>query len=186
MFEQISRLTHLRPCYCNRIITYTEMGCTTSEQMFHLAQQISPDCALCYYNIGNSLYSRGNIRRPYTAGRRPHNSSRRIRKSITASRRRSGRGELERPGTLPQRAASQSRRYRLIIDFGLFLSKPATPSGQREVQQVLELRPDTAWRVLPGGDCASGQQLHKALELYKAATERREHAGPHTVWLSMR
>lgn len=47
------------PSYCNRIITYAEMGQhDMAEQMFYLAQQIDEECPLCYYNIGNSLASR--------------------------------------------------------------------------------------------------------------------------------
>lgn len=46
--------------YCNRIITYTQMGDhDMAETMFFLAQQIKEDCPLCYNNIGSSLYERG-------------------------------------------------------------------------------------------------------------------------------
>lgn len=46
--------------YCNRIITYTQMGDhDMAETMFFLAQQIKEDCPLCYSNIGSSLYERG-------------------------------------------------------------------------------------------------------------------------------
>ena len=34
-----------------------------AEQMFYLAQQINPNCPLCYYNIGNSLFSRRNYKK---------------------------------------------------------------------------------------------------------------------------
>ena len=48
------------PCYCNRIITYTEMDQhEKAEHMFYLAQQLNQDCPICFYNIGNSLFSRG-------------------------------------------------------------------------------------------------------------------------------
>ena len=48
------------PSYCNRIVTYTEMGDHgKAELMFYLARQIQDECPLCYYNIGNSLYARG-------------------------------------------------------------------------------------------------------------------------------
>jgi tetratricopeptide (TPR) repeat protein len=47
------------PAFCNRIVTYAEMGQhEEAEVMFYLAQQIKEDCPLCYYNIGNSLYAR--------------------------------------------------------------------------------------------------------------------------------
>lgn len=61
IFEKIERLDPLfEPSYCNRIITYTEMEqFDKAEEMFYLAQQIDADCPLCFYNIGNSLFSQG-------------------------------------------------------------------------------------------------------------------------------
>ena len=44
------------PCYCNRIITYAEMGQhDTAEQMFYLAQQLTakcPNCSTCARPVG--------------------------------------------------------------------------------------------------------------------------------------
>jgi tetratricopeptide (TPR) repeat protein len=64
-FEQIQQLDpKFEPSYCNRIIAYTEMGLhDLAEQMFYLAQQINPCCALCFYNIGNSLFVRGQYKK---------------------------------------------------------------------------------------------------------------------------
>ena len=46
--------------YCNRIVTYTEMGDhEQAELMFHMARLFKEECPLCYYNVGNSLYARG-------------------------------------------------------------------------------------------------------------------------------
>ena len=61
LFEHIQQLDpDYEPSYCNRIITYTEMERhDKAEEMFYLAQQIKPDCALCFYNIGNNLFVRG-------------------------------------------------------------------------------------------------------------------------------
>jgi len=48
------------PSYCNRIATYAEMGDhETAELMFYLARNLKDACPVCSYNIGNSLYSRG-------------------------------------------------------------------------------------------------------------------------------
>ena len=65
MFERIEQIDPLfEPGYCNRIITYTEMEQhEKAEQMFYMAQQIRSDCPLCFYNIGNSLFSRGSYER---------------------------------------------------------------------------------------------------------------------------
>lgn len=59
-FEQIEQLDPTyEPSYCNRIITYAEMGLhDKAELMFYLARQVKEECPLCYYNIGNSLYAR--------------------------------------------------------------------------------------------------------------------------------
>lgn len=60
-FKTIEKLNpKYEPSYCNRIITYTEMGDhDQAELMFYLARQIKSECPLCCYNIGNSLYARG-------------------------------------------------------------------------------------------------------------------------------
>lgn len=60
-FRQIEQLdATYEPGYCNRIVTYAEMGQhDEAEVMFYLAQQLREDCPLCFYNIGNSLHARG-------------------------------------------------------------------------------------------------------------------------------
>ena len=64
-FEQLERKDwHYEPSYCNRIITYTELGDhDKAELMFYLARLVQDECPLCYYNIGNSLYARGEYDR---------------------------------------------------------------------------------------------------------------------------
>ncbi len=61
-FERIEAIEPgFEPAYCNRIIAYTEMELhDKAEHMFYLAQQIDPDCPICFYNIGNSLFTQGN------------------------------------------------------------------------------------------------------------------------------
>lgn len=58
-FETIEgQAPEFEPCYCNRIITYSEMGRhEEAEEMFYLARQLKEHCPLCYYNMGNSLFS---------------------------------------------------------------------------------------------------------------------------------
>ena len=58
--DQIERIDPTyEPSYCNRIITYTEMGLhEKAELMFYLARQVKDECPLCLYNIANSLYAR--------------------------------------------------------------------------------------------------------------------------------
>ncbi len=64
-FEEISQQDpSYEPSYCNRIVTYSELGQhEKAEVMFYTAQQIKPDCPLCFYNIGNSLYARADYSR---------------------------------------------------------------------------------------------------------------------------
>ena len=59
-FEELEDLAHdFEPGYCNRIITYAEMGRhEDAEAMFYLARQLQEHCPLCYYNMGNSLFAR--------------------------------------------------------------------------------------------------------------------------------
>jgi superkiller protein 3 len=59
-FEQIDRIDpDYEPAYCNRIITYTEIGeHDKAELMFYMARQLKEHCPLCYYNIGSSFFAR--------------------------------------------------------------------------------------------------------------------------------
>ena len=48
------------PAYCNRIITYSELGQhENAEEMFYLARLYREHCPHCYYNMGCSLAERG-------------------------------------------------------------------------------------------------------------------------------
>lgn len=60
VFEEIQKIdSQYEKSFCNRIILYGEIGnFEMAEQMFYLAQQIKPDCALCFYNMGTILFSR--------------------------------------------------------------------------------------------------------------------------------
>ncbi len=58
LIDKIDR--DFEPSYCNRVATYTEMGDhQNAELMFYLARQLKKACPICSYNIGNSLYLRG-------------------------------------------------------------------------------------------------------------------------------
>jgi len=60
-FQRIEKLDpSFEPSYCNRIITYCELGQhDLAEQMFYLARQYKEKCPHCFYNMGNSLFARG-------------------------------------------------------------------------------------------------------------------------------
>ncbi len=61
-FQRIESLdSSHEAAYCYRIISYSELGDhDKAEEMFFLARQYKETCPLCLYNIGNSLYARGN------------------------------------------------------------------------------------------------------------------------------
>ncbi len=60
-FERMEAIdASFEPSYCNRIITYTELGeHDRAEEMFYLARLCREHCPHCYYNIGCSLFDRG-------------------------------------------------------------------------------------------------------------------------------
>jgi tetratricopeptide (TPR) repeat protein len=60
-FERIEAADpSFEPAYCNRIITYSEIGQhEKAEEMFYLARLYKDQCPHCYYNIGCSLAARG-------------------------------------------------------------------------------------------------------------------------------
>jgi tetratricopeptide (TPR) repeat protein len=64
-FQRIDELDpNYEPAYCNRITTYAEIGDhDKAELMFYRARQIKEECPQCYYNIGGSLYARGQYDR---------------------------------------------------------------------------------------------------------------------------
>ena len=64
-FEQAQRIDpDFEPCYGYRIVTYSQMGeHDKAEEMFYLARQIKDKCAICDYNMGMSLLSRGQYDR---------------------------------------------------------------------------------------------------------------------------
>lgn len=59
-FEKVQAIDpNYEPGYCNRIVTYSEMGDhDQAEVMFYLARQVKEDCPICLFNIGGSFYAR--------------------------------------------------------------------------------------------------------------------------------
>ncbi len=64
-FQRIERIDPgYEPAYCNRIVSYTELGeHDKAEVMFYLARLFKDECPLCCYNIGNSFYNSGQYGR---------------------------------------------------------------------------------------------------------------------------
>jgi len=158
-FEQIQQIDPtFEPCYCNRIITYTEMDChNTAEQMFYLAQQINPDCPICFYNIGNSLFSRQQYKKAIwcwekTAVLEPNHPqiNYRIAQAYWAN------GDMEPAHRhFLQELRENPGDIDVILDFGLFLLKCGNQASAREkFNRILELSPDSAAAVFYLGEIA--------------------------------
>ena len=64
-FKRIEAIdSSFEPCYCNRIVSYTEKGeYEKAEEMFFLAQQYRENCPQCYYNVGNTAFAQGQYDR---------------------------------------------------------------------------------------------------------------------------
>jgi len=162
---------------CNRIITYTEMGQhDLAEQMFYLAQQIKPDCPLCFYNIGNSLFSQGRYEKAVRCWLKT--------------------AELER--THPQInyriaqaywSADNSARARehfltelrinpgdvdVILDFGLFLLQAGEiESAKEKFNRILELNSDFAAALFYLGEIAfNNADYEQAVQLFDEALQK--------------
>ncbi len=59
-FEALERVDpSFEASYCQRILTYAQMGQhDKAEEMFYLAQHINDECPDCFYNVGKSLIAR--------------------------------------------------------------------------------------------------------------------------------
>ena len=177
-FEHIQELdSGFEPSYCNRIITYTEMGLhDMAEQMFYLAQQIKPDCALCFYNIGNSLFARGQYKRAIRCWLRTaelESSHPQIHYRIAQAYWSDGDIENSRKHFLEE-LRSNPGDVDVIFDFGLFLLEIGDlESAKEKFNRILELNPDFAVALFYLGEIAfNDQDYERAVELYNQASEK--------------
>ncbi len=184
-FDEIQKIApHFEPGYCNRIITYTEMDLhEKAEQMFYLAQQINPDCPICFYNVGNSLFSRRQYKRAIwcwerTAMLEPTHPqiNYRIAQAYWAN------GDLAQAKEYFLRELRKSPGdVDVILDFGIFLLKVGQLDAAREkFNRILELQPDFTSAVFYLGELARRQDRSvEASRLYcRAIKEDPDLAGP--------
>ena len=177
-FEHIQELdSTFEPGYCNRIITYTEMGLhDLAEQMFYLAQQIKPDCALCYYNIGNSLFARGEYKKSIGCWLRTAEldaTHPQINYRIAQAYWSDGQSEQSREHFLTELRTNPGD-IDVIFDFGLFLlGRGDIESAKEKFNRILELDPDFAAALFYLGEIAfNGGDSERAAELYNLALEK--------------
>jgi superkiller protein 3 len=144
--------------------------------MFYQAQQIEPDCALCYYNIGNSLFARGQYKKAIhcwmkTAELEPSHPQ--INYHIAQALWAEDEIERSRQHFLKELRINPGD-VDVIVDFGLFLlDRNEIDSAKEKFNRALELKPDTAIALFYLGEIAlnAGDQK-KATELFKMAMER--------------
>ena len=184
-FDKIQKIApHFEPGYCNRIITYTEMDQhEKAEQMFYLAQQINPDCPICFYNVGNSLFSRRQYERAIwcwerTAMLEPTHPqiNYRIAQAYWAN------GDLvQAKEYFLHQLRNSPGDVDVILDFGIFLLKVGQLDAAREkFNRILELQPDFTSAVFYLGELALIQDRSvEASRLYcRAIKEDPDLAGP--------
>jgi len=174
-FEHIQQLDpEFEPSYCNRIIAYTEMGLhDLAEQMFYLAQQIKPKCALCFYNIGNSLFARAEYKRAIRCWLQTAEleaTHPQIHYRIAQAYWSDGQPEQSREHFLVELRINPGD-VDVIFDFGLFLLQYGdVESAKEKFNRILELEPEFAGALFYLGEIAFNAGDHeRAAELYDRA-----------------
>ncbi len=146
VFERIEQIDPLfEPAYCNRIITYTEMDQhDKAEQMFYLAQQIHSDCPLCFYNIGNSLFSRGAYERAIWCWQKTAEvdpSHPQIQYRLAQAYWVSGKGQQAHSAFLNE-IRKNPADLDVLLDFGVFLLESGDIEAAKEkFNRILEFDP---------------------------------------------
>jgi tetratricopeptide (TPR) repeat protein len=147
-----------------------------AEQMFYLAQQIEPDCPLCYYNIGNSLFIRGQYKKAIhcwqkTAELEPTHPQ--INYRIAQAYWSQGDNERSREYFLKE-LRSNPGDVNVILDFGLFLLESGNiESAKEKFHRILELTPDFASCLFYLGEIAfNNEEYETALQLYNQALQK--------------
>jgi tetratricopeptide (TPR) repeat protein len=171
VFEQIEKLEpDFEPCYCNRIITYTEMGeHEKAEQMFYLAQQINESCPLCFYNIGNSFFIRASFRKAVwcwekTALLEPNHPQ--INYRIAQAYWNIGNKNLARRHFIEELKNNPGDKD-VIFDFGIFLLHDGdTTSAAEKFNRILETSPDYAAAVFYLGEIELNRNNTETAEKY--------------------
>ena len=175
-FEKIENIDRdFEPSYCNRIIAYTEMNKhEKAEEMFYLAQQIKPDCALCFYNIGNSLFIRGEYQKAISCWIKTsklESDHPQINFRIAQAYWFDGDYQTSREYFLAELRENPGDTD-VIIDFGLFLLQLGDiESAKEKFNRVLEFVPDHAQAMFYLGEIAfnkgnfsdAEQLFHKAI-----------------------
>ncbi|MFA6176195.1 MAG: tetratricopeptide repeat protein [Phycisphaerae bacterium] len=175
VFGQIEKSApDFEPSYCNRIITYTETGdYEMAEQMFYLAQQLNDKCPLCFYNIGNLFFIRGEYKRAAWCWERTallEPSHPQINYRIAQACWNLGDRDLAYKKFIEE-LKSNPGDTDVIFDFGLFLLHSGNiASAAEKFNRILETQPDYAPAVFYLGEIELNKKnLPAAEEYYKKA-----------------
>jgi len=144
-----------------------------AEQMFYLAQQINPSCALCFYNIGNSLFVRGLYKKAIgcwnrTAELEPSHPQ--IHYRIAQAHWSLGDTAQAREHFLQELRANPGD-VEVILDFGIFLLEMGeVESAKEKFNRLLEFAPNHPLAVFHLGEIALRQgNRDLAVDLYNQA-----------------
>ena len=174
-FETIQQIQpDFEPGYCNRIIAYTEMDeHDKAEEMFYMAQQINSDCPICFYNIGNSLFTRQQYDKAIWCWERTsilEPTHPQINYRIAQAHWANGNLQLARLHFL-QELRNNPGDIDVILDFGIFLLKRGqTDTAKEKFNRILELEPGFGPALFYLGEMAfSENDYSKAMDLYHQA-----------------
>jgi len=147
------------PSYCNRIITYSEMGLhEQADLMFYLARQVKDECPLCLYNIGNSLYARGQYRRAIACWQRTAALDDHLQARLRIAEAYWAKGDLVRAKRYYLRQLAHSGEdVDILLDYGeLLMEMGQATEAEAKFRRVLELAPETAAAHYCLGELAAG------------------------------
>jgi len=185
-FDRVERIDPaFEPAYCHRIIAYAEKGLhDKAEEMFYLARQYKEECPACYFNMGSSLFARGNYEKALWCWQRVTTiepaypcANARIAEAFWAK------GQLgEAKAHFIEELRNNPGDLDTLLDLGELLMELGDHRAAGEkFRQVLELSPDEATAIFHLGQLALDEGDHVlALENFRRVLSLdRAFAGAH-------
>jgi tetratricopeptide (TPR) repeat protein len=151
--------------------------------MFYLAQQINPDCPLCFYNIGNAMYCQGEMKRAIWCWKKTQSlepSHPQINYRIAQAYWAMGENENANKSFLCH-LRQDAGDIDVIFDYALFLLQNENiASATEKFNRILELDPDFALAYHYLGEIyLNAGNLSMAVEMFQKAMDIDEDiAGP--------
>ena len=146
-----------------------------AEQMFYLAQQINENCPLCFYNVGNLFFIRGDYKKAVwcwekTAALEPSHPQ--INYRIAQACWNLGDKDMAQRQFIEELKTNPGDTE-VVFDFGLFLLHSGNVSAAAEkFNRILETQPDYAPAVFYLGEIELNRKnFHAAEKYYRKAIE---------------